>query len=205
VADWYLETETLLKDVEYFPELEVSGKVPAQVLPSGPGYPTLQRLLVALLYEARQRVVITTPYFIPDEPLLQAMETAVLRGVEVHLIVSKKMDQMLVGLAQRSYYEELLEAGVQVHIYRGNFLHAKHVSFDGVLAMVGSTNMDIRSFRLNAEVALLVYDSKVTAKLRKVQDGYLKHCETLSHERWQKRPLRVRLVQNLARLFSPLL
>lgn len=205
VADWYLETEKLLKQLDYFPDPEVTGDVPAQVLPSGPGYPTLQRLLVALLYEARERVVITTPYFIPDDPLVQAMETAVLRGVEVHLIVSKKMDQMLVGLAQRSYYEELLEAGVQIHIHRGNFLHAKHVSFDDVMALVGSTNMDIRSFRLNAEVAILVYDATVTAQLRQVQEGYFKKCETLNRDRWRRRPWGVRMVQNLARLFSPLL
>lgn len=204
-ADWFLEVEEILDRDALYPDPEPTGNTPAQVLPSGPGYPNLQRLLVALLYGARERVVITTPYFIPDEPVMQALETAVLRGVEVHLIVSKKMDQLLVGLAQRSYYEDLLDLGVKVHLYRGNFLHAKHLTFDDQVALIGSTNIDIRSFRLNAEVTLLCYDAKVSARLRKVQEEYFKNCEELDSERWRRRRAVVRLLQNLARLFSPLL
>jgi cardiolipin synthase len=179
----------------------------AQVLPSDPSYPmqNVQRLVVALLHGARERVVITTPYFIPDEPILQAMQTAVLRGVEVHLIVSQKMDQHLVGLAQRSYYQELLDFGVHIHVKRQKFLHAKHLTFDNHIALIGSTNMDIRSFRLNAEVCLLCYDERVTAELRQVQEGYFLRCNKLDAEKWRRRPMVLRLVQNLARLFSPLL
>src|SRR5262245_35113562 len=204
-ADWYLEVEEILDRDALYPDPEPTGNTAAQVLPSGPGYPNLQRLLVALLYGARQRVVITTPYFIPDEPVLQAIETAVLRGVEVHLIVSKKMDQLLVGLAQRSYYEDLLDLGVKVHLYRDTFLHAKHLTFDDQVALIGSTNIDIRSFRLNAEVTLLCYDPAVTARLRAVQKEYFKNCEDLDPERWRRRHVVARLLQNLARLFSPLL
>ena len=96
-----------------FPGPEIAGNVPAQLLPSGPDFPTQnnQRLFVALVHGARQRVVLTTPYFIPDEPLLQAMQTAAQRGVDVHLVVSERGDHFIVALAQQSYYEELLEAG----------------------------------------------------------------------------------------------
>jgi cardiolipin synthase len=120
VADWFLEADELLDSEAIFPSPALTGGVPAQVLPSGPQFPTQnnQRLLVDLLYGARRRVVIVTPYFVPDEPFLQALQTAVLRGVEVHLVVSGQMDQWLVGLAQRSYYAQLLEDRVHVHLYR---------------------------------------------------------------------------------------
>src|SRR5262249_26789900 len=150
------------------------GGVPAQALASGPAFSTQnnQRLIVALVHGARKRVVLTTPYFIPDGPLLQAMQTAVLRGIEVHLGVSEKGDQLFVSLAQQSYYEELLEAGVQVHLYRKNFLHAKHLSIDDAVALIGSSNLDIRSFALNAEVMLMIYDSGVAALLAAEQQRY---------------------------------
>jgi cardiolipin synthase len=207
VSDWYLEVEEVLQDPALFPDPHLTGDVPAQVLPSGPDLPyqNYHSLLVALLHGARERIFITTPYFIPDDALFQALQTAVLRGVSVHLVVSKKMDQYLVGLAQRSYYEQLLDAGVQVHRYRGKFLHAKHLSIDGEIAFVGSSNMDMRSFALNAEVCILFYDREVTAQLRAVQEGYLKRCERLSLEDWCCRPRLIRLVENFARLFSPLL
>src|SRR5262249_57022749 len=109
-SDWFLETNIALDGKAEFPHPEIAGGVPAQVLPSGPAFPTQnnQRLFVALVHGARQRVVLTTPYFVPDEPLLQAMQTAVLRGVEVHLVVSERGDHPVVALAQESYYEELL-------------------------------------------------------------------------------------------------
>jgi len=105
---------------------------------------------------------------------LEALGTAVLRGVAVHLIVSKIPDQVLVGLAQRSYYEELLAAGVTIHRYRDKLLHAKHLTIDGELALIGSSNVDVRSFVLNGEVSLVCYDAAVTAEVRAVQDGYFR-------------------------------
>src|SRR5262249_48722881 len=149
-ADWFVETNEVLDGETEFPGPKIAGDVPAQALASGPAFPTQnnQRLFVALVHGARKRIVLTTPYFIPDEPLLQAMQTAALRGVEVHLVVSEKGDHFLVSLAQESYYEELLEAGVQVHLYRKNFLHAKHLSVDNAVAVIGSSNLDIRSFAL---------------------------------------------------------
>jgi cardiolipin synthase len=207
VADWFLETEELLDGADVFPEAESRGSVAAQGLASGPDFPTsnVQRLVVALIHGARERVVLTTPYFIPDEPLLQALEIAALRGVEVHLIVSQIGDQFLVSRAQRSYYEELAETGVQIHLYRERFLHAKHLSVDGDLALIGSSNLDIRSFVLNSEFSLLFYDREVTARLRAEEERYFANSELLLLDKWRQRSFREKFIENLIRLLSPLL
>ncbi|HEX2553437.1 MAG TPA: phospholipase D-like domain-containing protein [Microvirga sp.] len=231
VADWFLETEEVLEDPTLFPapapdessRASAAGEVPddpalfpapppaggavAQVLPSGPDYPGagIERLLDALVHGARERVVLTTPYFVPDDALLRAMETATLRGVEVHLVLSKPVDQILVNLAQRSYYAELLEAGVAIHLYRDRLLHAKHASIDREIALIGSSNIDMRSFTLNAEISLVLFDSDATARLHAVEEEYFANSERLSAEAWRARPLRARIVENVARLLSPLL
>jgi cardiolipin synthase len=206
-ADWFQETNEILDRENEFPGPDSVGSVPAQALPSGPAFPTQnnQRLIVALVHGARKRVVLTTPYFIPDEALLQAMQTAVLQGVDVHLVVSEKEDQLLVALAQKSYYEELLEAGVKIHLYRKNFLHAKHLSIDDSVALIGTSNLDIRSFVLNAEVMLVIYDSGVTARLVAEQERYYASCRLLTLEAWRLRSFGSKVAQNLARLLSPLL
>jgi cardiolipin synthase A/B len=206
-ADWFVETNELLDGDQEFPGPKICGDIAAQGLASGPAFPTQnnQRLFVALVHGARKRVVLTTPYFIPDEPLFQAMQTAAVRGVDVHLVVSEKGDQRVVLLAQESYYEELLEAGVHIHLYRKNFLHAKHLSIDGSVALIGSSNLDIRSFALNAEVMLLIYDTGVTARLAVEQDRYQRNSQLLTLATWGQRSFVRRFVQNLARLLSPLL
>jgi cardiolipin synthase len=206
-ADWFLETGEVLDGEAEFPPPEIAGGVPAQALASGPAFPTQnnQRLIVALVHGACKRVVLTTPYFIPDEPLLQAMQTAALRGVDVHLVVSEKADQLFVSLAQKSYYEELLEAGVRIHLYRKNFLHAKHLSVDDSVALIGTSNLDIRSFALNAEVMLMIYDCGVAARLAAEQERYFASARTLTLSTWDRRPFRNKVAQNLARLLSPLL
>jgi cardiolipin synthase len=207
VSDWYLESEQVLDSVAVFPPPSAPGGCIAQVLPSGPDYPDMNvhLLIVALIHASRKRVFITTPYFIPNDALIQAMHTAILRGVEVHLLVSSVADQFLVSRAQRSYYAELLEKGVQIHVFRGKFLHAKHTSFDGVVALIGSSNMDIRSFTLNAEVTLASYDPHVVAQLREEQERTMQNSDFLVLDEWRKRPLRQKVVENFARLLSPLL
>jgi cardiolipin synthase len=207
VDDWFLATGKHLNHPNHFPPPEHCGEVAAQVLPSGPGYPNLnnQLLFVALIHAARERIVITTPYFIPDEPLLQAMHTAVLRGVDVHLVVSSKADQWLVGFAQHSYYEQLLEYGVKIHAYKRNFLHAKHLTIDDSVTVIGSSNMDIRSFALNEEVNLIIYNQALTTEMRAHQENYFQHAELLTLKKWRARPWPVRAAQSVARLISPLL
>ncbi|KAA0968642.1 cardiolipin synthase [Aureimonas fodinaquatilis] len=204
-SDWYLETEEALPEPDISPPHE-NGSI-AQLLPSGADYPVegFETLLVSQINSARSRVIITTPYLIPDEALMNALRTAALRGVEVHLIVSLIADQVLVGLAQRSYYAQLIRIGVEIHQYRDYLLHAKHISIDGRVAIVGSSNVDIRSFQLNAEVSVLLFDAEDVAGLEAIQDAYMANSERVDPNEWQNRPRIRKLLENWARLISPLL
>jgi cardiolipin synthase len=202
-----METEEMLDSAGLFPEPMEAGDVVVQALPSGPDYPSanLHEFALALIYSAKKRIVMTTPYFIPDKSLLDALDTAVRRGVDVHLIVPKKSDHLVVALAQESYYEQLLESGVNIHRYQDKFLHAKCMSFDEDLVVVGSSNMDIRSFILNAEVCLVVFDREAASRLKAYEERCFDRSELLSTSEWENRPFAVKLFQNLARLMSPLL
>jgi cardiolipin synthase A/B len=208
LADHYFETGNVLGPEELFPELVYAGNTPAQVLPSGPGYgqENGRGLIIAMLYAARERIVITTPYFVPDEPFLQAIRAASLRGgIEVHLILSMHANQMITQWAQRSYYDDLLQACIRIHLYRPQFLHAKHLTIDNDIALIGSTNMDIRSFALNAEINLLVYDPAVVQQLRGVQERYFANSDRLEAAAWNRRPPSARVVHNTARLMDSFL
>jgi cardiolipin synthase len=179
----------------------------AQLLPSGADYPLegFESLLVWQIQRACERVVIVTPYFIPDEDVLGAMRTAVARGVTVDLVVSGVVDQRLVNLSQSSYYDDLLVAGVRVNLFRDFLLHAKNVSIDGRLAVVGSSNVDLRSFQLNEEASLLLYDPGSIAAVEAIQRGYLEASDRLNIERWRARPRLRKLAENIARLVNSLL
>jgi cardiolipin synthase A/B len=205
-ADWYVETAEYIGD-ECFPVPRAAGDVPAQVLPNGPSSSTqpAQRMVVNLIHSATRRVVVTTPYFIPGQPFQNALETAVLRGAEVHLVVDDHMDQFLVGHAQRSYYEELLSAGVHIHAYKEAFLHTKSVSIDGQVAWIGTCNMDMRSFELNEEVVALFFDERIAAQLAAIEDRYMQGSERIALDEWRRRPFAQALAQNLSRMVSPLL
>jgi cardiolipin synthase A/B len=185
----------------------MTGRALCQVLPSGPAYEVDAnlRLFVALIHAARQRVTITCPYFVPDEALMTALTSAAQRGVEVTLFTSEVADQFFVHHAKLSYYEELLVAGVAIWQYRGpSLLHAKHISIDDDVAVVGSSNLDMRSLTLNLEVTLVAYDVDVATELRRVEDGYLPHCDRVALDRWRRRPLAAQLFDNLARLTAAL-
>jgi cardiolipin synthase len=205
-ADWYEETAEFIGE-SCFPEPRAAGDCPAQILPNGPASATqrAQRMAVNLVYAARRRVVVTTPYFIPNLALQEALETAVQRGVDVHLIVDYRKDQFMVANAQRSYYESLLSAGVRIHAYREAFLHTKSISIDGEIAWVGSCNMDLRSFELNEEVVALFYSRPIAQALSDIEQAYMRGSEEVRLDEWRKRPFHEQLVQNLMRLVSPLL
>jgi cardiolipin synthase len=125
--------------------------------------------------------------------------------VAVHLIVSKHANQLVTQLAQRSHYEELLEAGVAIHLHEPCFLHAKHLTVDEDIALLGSTNMDIRSFALNAEINLVVYDPAVVRAIQEIQERYLLHSESLTAAGWRSRSRWEKMLQNIARLADSLL
>jgi cardiolipin synthase len=209
LADRFLEVGDIPAESRDMPASEghETEAVLAQVLPSGPGYNagTTEDVMMALMSAARSRVALTTPYFIPSESFLLALKLASRRGVAVHLIVDMKSNKPLVQFAQQSYYEGLLEAGVHVHRYFGNFLHAKHMSVDDEVVLIGSSNFDIRSFALNAEVSVLIYDRTVTGELCKLQAHYLAKSEHLTAEGWGKRGIGRRTLENLARRTDSLL
>jgi len=207
LADRYQEVAESAADPSLFPEPLPGGSAVAQILPSGPGHQegNTQQVLVSLIYAARRRVVLTTPYFVPDTTLLAAMRTVAARGAEVHLIVSRHSNKPLVQFAQQSYFEDLLNAGVRIHLYESAFLHAKHASIDHDVAMIGSSNLDIRSFALNSEVSLLVYDAGVVSELNKIQERYMAGSEPITLERWQRRHAVRRWLQNVARLTDTLI
>jgi cardiolipin synthase len=202
-ADWYLETETHPAPPDIPP---ATGDACAQLLPSGADYPLegFETLLVWQIHQARRRVVMVTPYFIPDEDVLDAMRTAVARGVEVRLIVSAVADQPLVNLAQRSYYDDLLKAGVHIHLFRDYLLHAKNVGIDGRFAVVGSSNVDLRSFQLNEEASLLLFDAPSVRAVEAVQQGYLDNSDELDLAAWRQRSMLHKLAENIARLVGSL-
>jgi cardiolipin synthase A/B len=207
LADHFFESGQPLAYQDHFLDLRATGSSPAHVLPSGPGYgrENGQEFIAALLYAARRRVVITTPYFVPDDAILQAITAATDRGVEVHLVVSRHANQRVTQWAQQSFYEGLLECGVVIHRYAPRFLHAKHITMDDDVALLGSTNMDIRSFALNAEINLVVYDPGLVSRLQEVQQRYFAQSERLSAETWRQRALGWKVLQNCARLADSLL
>lgn len=199
-SDWYIETGEVL-DIA----LDVArdaGSIAAQVLPSGPAYPfeNARNLVVASIQRARRRLVLVTPYFVPDDATLDALTIAALSGIDVQLILSRINNQRLTAWAQASYYDVLLAAGVRIALYRPHFLHAKHLSVDDDIALVGSINLDIRSFALNAELGLLCYGGDVVARLRAIEAAYLADAQTIDAQAWRQRPAWRRSVEGIARL-----
>jgi len=206
ITDWYSETNDLLtRDIHPVRPEGVPNALDCQVVPSGPGFVRENnlRLFLALIYYAQDRIIITSPYFVPDESIMYAITTATQRGLRVELFVSEIGDQALVHHAQRSYYEELLRAGVKIYLYKAPYvLHAKHFTVDEDVAVIGSSNMDMRSFSLNFEVSLMVRGRAFVRDLRAVQDGYRADSHELTLEEWKKQPLGATVLDNLARLTS---
>lgn len=183
------------------------GSASVQVLPSGPNFETatIHAWMVNAIHNARRRVVMTTPYFIPDESLAEAMTAAARRGVRVDLIIPERSDQVLVAWAQRAYYREMIDGGVRLYLYKPGFLHSKTMTVDEDLALVGSANFDIRSFELNFEVSLLLYGREPARMTLARQEEYLAASEPQLAETWRDKPALVQTAQNIANLFSPLL
>jgi len=211
ITDWYSETnELLMRETDPItPEVveESPDSLDCQVVPSGPGFEGENnlRLFLALLYYAQNRIIVTSPYFVPDEAMLYAITTATQRGVQVELFVSEIGDQGLVYHAQRSYYEALLRAGVRIYMYQAPYiLHAKHFTIDDDVAVIGSSNMDMRSFSLNMEVSLMVRGRSFVSEMREIEDGYRKVSRELTLDEWLTQPLRSTILDNLARLTSAL-
>ncbi|MEW1980909.1 cardiolipin synthase [Citricoccus sp. NPDC079358] len=211
LSDWYSETDEILSSEHVPPSKALfddsQAALECQVVPSGPGFEAENnlRLFLTLLYSAQHRVIITSPYFVPDEAMMYAITSSCQRGLDVQLFVSEEGDQGPVFHAQRSYYSELLRAGVRIFMYPGPFiLHAKHLSIDDDTAVIGSSNMDIRSFALDLEVSLLVRGAGFVEQMRAVEAGYRERGRELTLDEWEREPLRATALDGLARLTSAL-
>jgi len=208
LSDWLIETGVQLDD-EHLAAAQVpaSGDLVCQLVPSGPGYETENnlRLFLSLIHGATERVIITSPYFVPDEAMVYAITTACQRGLEVQLFVSEIGDQGMVYHAQRSYYDALLEAGVRIFMYPAPFiLHSKHFSIDDDIAVIGSSNMDIRSFSLNMEISMMVRGASFVAQMREVEQAYRDAGRELTLEEWRNEPAKATFLDGVARLTSAL-
>jgi len=209
-GDWMVETDEelhdLLDDIGLNHVLP-TGNADIQVIPSGPGESgnALLQMMLAAINAAQEELVITTPYLVPDDALLWALRGASGRGVRVSIILPEKVDSILTRYASRSYYQDLLGAGIDLFLYRGGLLHTKSLAVDGTMAMFGTVNFDMRSLWLNYEVALFLYDPEFTTTLRALQQRYLADAEKLDPAAWTLRPGHHRLVENALRLAGPLL
>lgn len=211
-TDWLSETDESLEyqlqaGLQATPPHATPKGMTAQVVPSGPGFVTENnlRLFNTLIYSAQHRISICSPYFVPDDSLLYAITTAAQRGVDVELFVSEKGDQFLVHHAQRSYYEALLEAGVRIYLYRAPYvLHAKHFTIDEEVAVLGSSNMDMRSFSLNMEVSVMLLGAEAVDSMRSVESSYREMSRELTLQDWLHRPMLAKYVDNVARLTATL-
>lgn len=206
-SDWYAETHQFLK---HFMKNSLSAKrgtATIQVVPSGSNYPYQNnlKLFVSFIQAARKSVIITNPYLVPDEALLGALTSAAKRGVRVSVLNSEAMDQWMVGHAQRSYYEEFMRAGVQIHLYKKpQLVHEKFMAIDDEIGIIGSSNLDIRSFELNLECVVVAYDAATARTLRKHHDAFLQHSHQVNLETWKKRSVWQSFLDSIARLTSAL-
>lgn len=206
-ADWFAETSKDVTGDIPTPSTVGSPQLSLQLLPSGPGFDDENNLKIftAAMYDAARTITIVNPYFVPEESLLTAIESAAKRGVKVTLVNSSVMDQWMVGHAQRSYYEQLLQAGVDIYWYNSPvLLHSKFLVIDDTLALVGSSNMDIRSFELDHELTLLIYSQHYAQQLQKVADNYISASKKVNKKTWLSRRRYKQLLDNIARLTSSL-
>lgn len=207
LEDWFAETQQTITDVRYFPALEQSGQVTLQVVPSGPDRPSedFQALVIEAINSAKRRVTITSPYFVPDDALLFALRLAAARGVMVEVIIPRRSDHVLVDTAAAFYIGYLLRCGVRFYRFSNGLLHAKTLTVDDTFGLFGSANFDVRSFHLNFEINVSLFDEHAVRELRWVQDSYRAHSDELSVEDWNQRPRWKRFAANLAKILSPLL
>lgn len=210
LRDWLVDSEEPLEHPHQF-FTDVASPVPdgsvVHVLPSGPGpqADTIHQAMLAMLHGAREEIIVTTPYFVPDEATKTALINAALRGVDVTLVLPDVLDARLVAAAARAHYEDLLVAGVRIVEHQEGLLHAKTATIDRQVAMVGSANFDVRSFLLNFECTLFVYDRDFAGQLRFMQRHYVSESQPVDLKTWRQRSLTRRLVDNCAQLLSPML
>lgn len=210
LSDWTIESSDKthnLVDLADIHPVEKIGEAPVQLVPSGPGFAeeAIHNLLLTTIYAARTELILTTPYFVPDNAILTALKSAADRGVEVTIIVPEKNDSKLVHYASYALYDRLAMAGVRIMLFTEGLLHAKTITVDNDFSLIGSVNLDMRSFWLNFELTLFVYNKEFTAELRKIQQKYLQGTYQLDMERLEQRSFFDRFKENSALVIGPLL
>ena len=210
VCDWNFCAGMPMENVnQYFPAFsdKLPGNKVIQIAASGPDSdsPTILYSLLYVIYQAQEEILITTPYFIPEESIMDALVMAALGGVTVKLLVPEKGDSKLVELAASSYYEDLLDAGIKLFFYKKGFVHSKTIVVDKLLAIIGTANMDYRSFDLNFEVNAIVFDRELATQLADTFQMDLNDAVEIDKLAWPRRSRYKKFLENSARLVSPLL
>jgi len=205
--DWHFTTQEDLFSAQYYPQTDASGESTIQVMESGPDstFLAIHHALFHAMTSATKEILLTTPYFIPDPAIMTTLRVAALRGLRVRLVLPQKTDNWVVRYASRSFYDSLLRAGVEIYEFQPRILHAKLMQIDDRLTIVGSANMDTRSFRLNFELNLLVYGKTVADQAQALFEIDLSQSKRVDLEVFSQRPVHYRMLENACRLFSPLL
>jgi len=209
LLDWYFITEkTILERKQYYPLFTLPFHTCyTQIITSGPDsdFANIMQSYFTAITQAKKHLYIITPYFTPNETILNAIKVASLSGVDVRIMLPKKSDSTIVHLSSRSYFTELMEAQVKIYLFHSGYNHSKVISIDGNFCIIGSANMDNRSFEHNFEISAIVYNREVTHKVEERFHTDLRNCRQLQLKKWEKRSRKEKIYEALARLFSPLL
>ncbi|WP_372381051.1 phosphatidylserine/phosphatidylglycerophosphate/cardiolipin synthase family protein [Xanthomonas sp. NCPPB 1754] len=198
--NWIKTTGRVVNGAQYYPALEAAGDSDAQLFVASPagGSESMHLMYLIAIAAARSSIDLAAAYFVPDALITRSLLEARTRGVRIRVLLpGKHIDAVSVRLASKASWEPLLQAGIEIHEYQPTMLHTKLLIIDGLLVSVGSTNFDIRSFRLNDEASLNVYDRTLAARMTEVFERDLQRAEQYSLERWRARPLRQRLGEKL--------
>ncbi|TWU34307.1 cardiolipin synthase [Novipirellula artificiosorum] len=206
-TDWMSYADEDIDDLLRSPIAAPDSGFPAQVIGTGPTvrYSAMPEVFASLFHAARHELTISTPYYVPNETMQNSLCAAARRGVKTTIIFPAKNDSWIVAGASRSYYPELLEAGVEVYEYVGGLLHTKSLTLDGEMTLIGSANMDRRSFDLNYENNILFYDPEMTNKVRARQQEYLSQARPVTRETVESWSLARRLFNNTLATLGPIL
>lgn len=207
--DWGLTRYDVNLNADYFPNTESSSPAgtDCQIMASSPfsDCPSILYLQTWLFQNARRYIYIQTPYFLPSDSILQALQTASFAGIEVRVMVPMRPDSELMKWANESYFADVLKAGVKVYRYEGGFLHAKSLVIDDAIGSIGSSNMDFRSYENNFEANALLYDREIAIQLKEKFLHDMENCTEINIDEWLNRPMWKRLIESTIRIFSPLL
>ncbi len=212
---WFMENKRIRKVNKYFPTPEAkakgrkvaSEKIVTQIISSGPDsdWASIMQCYFSAINLASEHIYIVTPYFTPNETILNAIKVASLAGIDVKIMLPKRSDSKITHWSTMSYISELLDAGVHIYLFKKGFNHSKVISIDAKMSIVGSANMDVRSFEHNFEIMAVIYNNKCAEEIENEFMNQLYNCRTISQSKWEKRPVDNKIKESLARLCGPIL